>query len=422
MNTQNVSQIIEQLSSAKGEEKRQLLLELCEFRCKEADEYFTNNCKRPMLHYLCFSRCDAASDFTAELLEKALNKLIITGNQCSAEMSEEMFAALCLTAFKQSEKMVEVLRKAGTHYGRLRLMELDMRALINSQSLPPYIRKTANKAFSYCCETNLFRLLNDLLICTAARSGGEFNVAIKELHREFPQAYGCAAFFVYFTEDNSAAFERFGDASHLIEILNTMTGTYFSPETGDYRQSVPTWFYGLKQQIFDKRLALGKPLDIRWVELLTSFEDKQLGRFLGSDNPWTIHRHFDAILLNITDPKRADISGIITRYCANSAAKWGGMEALEGLRRLGFDDYPGLVKTLCENICAGISRYYAFYNIFACIDLPRAEKLSLLQEAEEFLREKEHSELLRNQREEFFREVELFRLNKKGFFKNKVTL
>lgn len=75
MSSRKASEIIDQLNSAKGEEKRQLLLELCEFRCREADEFFIRNCKRPMLPYLCFSRCDAASDFASELLEKALNKL-----------------------------------------------------------------------------------------------------------------------------------------------------------------------------------------------------------------------------------------------------------------------------------------------------------------------------------------------------------
>lgn len=421
-----ISQLLKEIELAKGTEKQKLLLELCDYRCYEADEFFSKKLSvtnRAMLPYFCFSRSDAVSDFAADLLNSAVNKIIISGNQCSAEMSEELFTALNFAAFKQSDKLVDVLRKIGHYYDRIKRMTLDVRALMFGQSLLPYLRKTANAAWKNCCERNFIRLLNDLLICTAVRSDFEFADTIKALHREYPEAYSCAAFFVYFKEDNSGAFDRFGNISCLTAILNTMSGTYYNFEMQAYCQTTPIWFYGVKQSIYHKTLTLGRMLDTRWIDLLANRTNEALlGDYYGNRNPLTIYRLFDRLMIKLVNPHSGESSKILCGYFTRSAAYYGRVEAFQALNILGYTDYDKLLADICANICCEKNNYYSIYNAFALMELPRNKKLELLEITENYLRKNDFGEKLKNQREEFFREAELYRQNKKGRFKNKIAL
>ena len=416
------NEIISGIKQTKGDEKRKLLLELCEYRTAEADEFFSEKLgisNKNMMPYYCYSRCDAVSDFAAELLDGIVDKLVIAACQYSTELSGEAFIALSLSAFKQSEKLVAVLRKIGENYPKIKSMEI---AFLKPDYIP-FFRRLANEAYAHCCESNFIRLLNDLLILTVVRSGFEFAETVKKLYGDYPQAYGCAAFFVYFVEDNSAAFERFGKPECITEILNTMNGTQYNDDEGCFRQWLPYWFYGTSLKIWGGSVTLSKLLDIRWIRLLCNeFTFEQLSRHYGVDYARGIYRKFDGMMINLIVPDDEENNALLTEHFVKSAASGGIMDSFRALEKLGFSDYGKLVDEICVNICTSRANYYALYNAFAAMKLGKPEKLALLDKAEKFLLANDDREKFKNQRAEFSKEIMLYRDGKKGRFKSKITL
>lgn len=415
-------EIINKIKQSKGNEKRRLLLELCEYRTAEADEFFSEKLgisNKNMMPYYCFSRCDAVSDFAAELLDSVVDKLIAADSQYSAELSGEAFIALSLSAFKQSDKLIAVLRKIGESYPKIKSMEI---AFLDPDYIPFFFR-LATEAYAHLCESNFIRLLNDLLILTIVRSGFEFTETVKRLYDDYPQAYGCAAFFAYFVEDNSAAFERFGKPEFITEILNTMNGTAYIADEGCFRQWLPYWFYGTTLKIWGNPVTLSKPLDIRWIKLLCNeFTLEQLSGHYGVDYARGIYRKFDGMMINLIVPGNEENNALLTEHFVRSAASGGIMDSFRALETLGFTDYERLVDDICANICASVANYYALYNAFAAMKLGKSEKLALLGRAEKFLLANDNREKFKNQRDEFSKEIMLYRDGKKGRFKSKITL
>lgn len=415
-------EIINGIKQSKGDEKRKLLLELCEYRTAEADEFFSEKLgisNKNMMPYYCYSRCDAVSDFAAEQLDSVVDKLVAADLQYSAELSGEAFIALSLSAFKQSEKLVSALRKIGENYPKIKSMEI---AFLDPDYIP-FFRRLATEAYAHCCESNFIRLLNDLLILTIVRSGFEFTETVKRLYDDYPQAYGCAAFFVYFVEDNSAAFERFGKPEFITEILNTMNGTAYIADEGCFRQWLPYWFYGTTLKIWGGSVTLSKPLDIRWIKLLCNeFTLEQLSGHYGVDYARGVYRKFDAMMINLIVPGDEENNALLTEHFVRSAASGGIMDSFRALETLGFNNYEKLVDDICVNICASRANYYALYNAFAVMKLGKAEKLALLDKAEKFLLANDNREKFKNQRAEFSKEIMLYRDGKNGRFKSKITL
>lgn len=415
-------EIINGIKQSKGDEKRKLLLELCEHRTAEADEFFSEKLSisnKNMMPYYCYSRCDAVSDFAAELLDGVVDKLIAADCQYSTALSGEAFITLALSAFKQSEKLVGVLRKIGENYPKIKSMTI---AFLEPDYIP-FFRRLANKAYAHCCESNFIRLLNDLLILTTVRSGFEFADTVKRLYADYPQVYGCAAFFAYFTEDNSAAFGRFGKPENITEILNTMNGTQYSADDNCFRQWLPYWFYSTALKIWGGSVTLSKPLDIRWIKLLCNeFTPEQLGRHYGVDHARGICRKFDGMMINLIVPGDAENNALLKEHFVKSAASGGAVVSFKALETLGFTDYEKLVGDICVNICASKSNYYALYNAFAVMKLGKTEKLSLLDKAEKFLLANDNREKFKNQRAEFSKEILLYKNGKKGRFNSKITL
>ncbi len=415
------NELINGVKQARGEEKRRMLLELCEYRSAEADEFFSEKLSlsnKNMMPYYCYSRCDAVSDLAAELLDGAVDKIIAADRQYTAGLSGEAFVALSLSAFKQSEKLCAVLRRIGENYLKIKTMEIAFLA----PDYIPFFRRLANEAYAHCCESNFIRLLNDLLILTVARSGFEFAETVKRLYDDFPEAYGCAAFFVYFAEDNSAAFERFGKPGNVTEILNTMNGTQYCAEEGCFRQWLPYWFYGVTNKIWGGSVTLSKPLDIRWIRLLCGFTPEQLGRHYGVEYPRGIYRKFDGMMINLIVPDDPENNALLTEHFARSAARGGAVESFRALALLGFNDYEKLVGDICANICCSKTSYYALYNAFAAMNTGKKEKLALLDKAEKFLLANDDREEFKNQRAEFSKEIALYREGKNGRFKSKITI
>lgn len=416
-----VKELAKKIGQSKGEDKRRLLMKMCEYRTETADAFFSEKlglANKNMMPYYCYSRCDAVSDFAAEQLDGIVDKIISADCQYSAELSGEAFVALSLSAFKQSDKMLAVLRKIGENYAKIKSMEITFLG----HNYIPFFRNLATEAYAHCCESNFIRLLNDLLILTAVRSGFDFSGAVKSLYDDYPQAYGCTAFFVYFTEDNAAAYERFGTSEHITEILNTMNGTFFDKQKNRFYQGLPYWFYGIRQKVWGELLPLNKPLDIRWVRFLCRTSDENLKRYYNTDYLRGVYRKFDSIMINLIIPGDGENNALLREHFKRSAAEGGATVSFKALAELGFDDREALVDNICAHICGGTANYFTLYNAFAIMNIPKAEKLTLLEKAERYLLANEKSAKLKAQREEFSKEIALYRQNKNGRLKNKITV
>lgn len=416
-----VNDLAERVRQSKGEEKRRLLLEMCEYRTQTADKFFSEKLglsNKNMIPYYCFSRCDAVSDLAAGLLSGVVDKMAGADCQYSDELSKETFIALSLSVFKQSDKMLAVLRKIGASYAKIKSMEIKFLG----HDYIPFFRNLATEGYAHCCESNFIRLLNDLLILTVVRSDFEFSGAVKSLYADYPQAYGCAAFFVYFTEDNTAAYELFGTSEHLTAILNTMNGTFFDKQKGQFYQGLPYWFYGVRQKIWGEPLPLDKPLDINWVRFLCRVSNERLKQYYNTDLSRTVYRKFDNILINLIISDDLENNAILREHFKRSAPEGGAPVSFKALAMLDFNDHEELVNDICSRICSGDANYFTLYNAFSIMNIPKADKLALLKKTERYLLANEHDTKLKGQREEFSKEITLYRQNKNGRLKNKITV
>lgn len=399
-------ELMASLPGAKGNEKRELLLCLCDYRSEAADCFWAERLKRPItqyLPYLCFSRSDAASDFAAEKLEHAVNKMLIMKHQLSAEMTEELWYALNLAVFKESDRMLSVLEKVGQHFAEIQNMRLDMRVLLYSETLPPFLRRMANQAHSHSSETNFIRLLNDLLICTLVRSKGAFYPELAALAERYPEAFGYVGFFAEFVKDTSRAYDLYAAPERLGQILFTLTGLEI--REGSYEQYTPVWFYGVKNRVWNKKLSLSQ-FDLRWITYLAwavGYADEKQKRKISE------------ILFHFTGLEK--YRAVLQEYFFQAALEDTTETNLIGFMRCGgYDRAEELIRNICEKICVGKNNYHALFAVFELLDLKKPEKLRLLTEAKDFIESTDHRESWFAQRNHFLHAVTLYRTGKHSEF------
>lgn len=402
---ENEASLIARLPETKGDEKRELLLRLCEFQSQEADAFWSVRMARSVKHYLpylCFSRCDAVSDMAADRLEETVRLLLVPETQYMTEMTEQLWAALALSVFKTSPQMVDVLRLIGENADVLSPMTLDMRALVNSHTLPPFLRRMASLTLAHGCETRFLPLLNDLLICTLVRSEGRFHETICTLASAYPKAYARAGFFAAFVKDTAQAFDTYADPAYLDAVLHTLAGLEIRSETGICELYTPLWFYGVRNAIWQRKYELPRP-DLRWIS------------FLSQTYPYADEaalRTVSAFLFQFTEVEGA-LRDQIQDYFFHTATVDTTETNLVGFMRCGgYDRANELIQGICENICAGRNNYHALFTVFDLLDLKRPEKLRLLAEAREFIESTDHRESWYAQRNHFLHAVKLYQSGK----------
>ena len=400
-----VNDLVKNIKKSKGEEKRQLLTQLCDYRCKEADDFLGTKIsknKRSMLPYYCFSVCDSVSNYAAEMLDTEVNRMIIFSEGYCTLAQEDLFTALCMLCFKQSDKFIEVLRKIGNNYDRVKMIDINFYSLLYSEELMPFIRKFANKLWAASCEKNFIRLLNDILICTYVRSKKSFGVKLRSLYTDYPQAYSHVAFFIMFTENESGVFDEFADANRLSAVLNTFSGTVYSAECKHYIQYIPPWFYGVTLTRYSELLILNHPLDMRWIDYFTyKVTEQQLREYYHTDVSLTVYRHFDGMLINLNDPENKQMAEKLFDYFYYSAIEHGGIEAITALFNMGFQDR---------------AKNYSLYNVLSSIDLPKKEKKLLLDKITDYIEEQNIQLKNKRQIDQLADQIEAFKKGKASMF------
>lgn len=371
----NDVEIIRTLSGTKGDAKRELLLSLCDYRTAAADDFWRAKLRHPLngyLPYFCFSRSDVVSDYAADLLEHVVNRLVIIKNRFSPELTEEAWYALNLAAFKQSSRMLEVLQKIGNYAEILRPMRIDMRTLLSSETLPPFLRRQANLAFAHGCETNFLRLVNDLLICTYVRSNGACHDAINALASAFPEAFGYAGFFAAFVTDPDAAYTAYASPTRLEHVLATLRYLEYSDTSGICHLYCPVWFYGARNRIWHKKYDLPVP-GADWIRYLAR-------AYCFADVPQ--RRILSALLFPFTWME--DLHPELRTYFYHAALEDTSETNLVGMMRCGgYELTESLIRGICGMICKGRNHYHALFAVSELLDLKKAEKIRLLARARE---------------------------------------
>jgi hypothetical protein len=284
-------------------------------------------------------------------------------------------------------------------------MMLDMRCLLYSETLPPFLKRQANLAFAHQCEAGFIRLLNDLLICTYARSKGQFLEPLLSLADEFPEVYGYAGFFALFVNDQQAAFYRYASPARLPLLLGTLAGLEYHEDLGICSQYTPLWFYGVKNRIWQRKFDIPVPIAdwISWLSRAYCFSDEQERKILSG------------YLFQFTWMQSQ--TEHLRDYFFHAAIEDTSEQNLIGLMRCGgYEMTESLIHNICEMICQGRNNYHSLFAVFELLDLKKAEKLRLLSEARSYIESTDHRESWYAQRNQFLHAVTLYQNGKRSAF------
>lgn len=412
--------IIAALKNAKGEDKAQLLYALGSIDDSNANEYYKKLAEKPSryFHYLCYARCEAVSDYAAGILENTVSIMTAFADTGVGPdgFNELMWTALNICAFKSSDRLFVQFERIGQHYEKVRRFQMDMRGLMFSKKINPFLANRASKWYGNCGETDFIFALNDMLICGITRNGDSFAEKISSLADRYPTAYARAGLFADFARDNGIAFDKYGRREFADAVLSVFSGIEFSSSKG-YMLYSPVWFAGNKNKIYHSRIHIGNNIDIRWVEYLVDIakDDEAVyrhfkGRFgivLKSS-----YRHMSRIMLSIFSPETKEQRDLLREYFKMAAKRFSNEEDFSGLELCGEYSFYEIIMGISENICRGNNTYYGLCNAFNGIRQERCEKLFMLDMVEEYIRENDKGD--RNaQRDNFFKEAQLFRERKR---------
>ncbi|MBQ8927972.1 MAG: hypothetical protein IJ055_06835 [Oscillospiraceae bacterium] len=394
--------LIDALPTSRGEQKRELLLQLCEYRSSTADAFWQSRLKVQYLPYLCYSRSDAVSDHAARLLRQCVERLLESPPPYTQAHLEALFHALQLAAFKESPAMVEVLALIGAQYEALHTVEFDLRALLTSETLPPYLRRVGKLMQAHGCRTDFIGLLTELMVCTLLRSES-FRPALTSLAERYPKAYGYPGFFAAHLADSRAALDIYAKPFYLDAALTVLGGLEQRGER--WYQLSPVWFYGAHCRIWSCAAPLGQPFDPGWVD------------FLAKSYTYADARQMQGVsqlLFRFTELEGTN-RVLMQEFFYQAALTDTSEYNLVGLMRCGgYDRCDALIQGICEQICRGRNHYHALFVVFELLDLARPEKRRLLDKARAYIEATDHRESWYAQRNRFLYAADRFESGETG--------
>lgn len=423
--------IIAALEAARGEEKSQLLYALGSIGDDNANEYYKKLLKNPSryLHYLCNAKCEAVSDYGADILENAVNVMtaaaetgIVSDPQKSMTergvkqfdqrfLNELMWTSMNICAFKSSDKLLEQYEVIGKHSEQIRQFHMDIYDLMFSKNISPFLAKRASEWRKNCGENNFIFALNDMLICGITLNGDKFAEKISSLADKYPSVYSRAGLFADFVSNNTLAFEKYGKREFADAVFSLFSGIVFSHSKG-YMLYSPIWYIGNKNKIYHSRTCIGNDIDIRWIRYLIDIAKDEKAVYTHFRSRAGImlkssYRHLSRLMLSVYSPENSEHKELFREYFTMSAKRFSNEEDFEGLELCGEYSFTEIIIGITENICIGNSTYRALYNAFNGISLERSEKLFLLDIVLEYIEKNDRGEN-KAQREAFFKEAQLF--------------
>ena len=430
----STNELIEMIKSAKGNEKKQLLLNLCERNDDIANRYFLDNIdKKNMLPYLCLCRCHSISDYAAQLLDNLIDKLVLLrkrGKLTNDEMYttfDEIFYVINMIMFKQSDKLFEVLERVGEHYEILKSYMMSYYDISFSRSLPAWLKKRAGKCRRNCSESNFIKAINHMLIITMLSSNNIEN-KIRCLSEKYPNAFGLVGLCEMFIRNSSTAFDKYGNDSFSDDILTLFNQLEYCSDKNRYIFHSEPWFSGTENIEYGKEIDILNDIDIRWFEYLTNkIDNKVVIKHFSKNSMFCeiskrlAYRRLDRILLPLINRNDDYMTSMLREYFVHNAVTYTNAEDFYGLELCENYDPAEIIMKITNNICIGINDFQAYYTAFSVIKMRKQEKLKLLDVIIEFLRLHYNDDSNDNCQKysEFIKEAEAYRSNEKSVFNDK---
>lgn len=411
--------------SSFGASKKTAMEELCRFRTSGADRYWSEQVPKPeMLPYIMMCRSDRISDYCAERFEDFIDRSIDGDDYLDMTNAAYFILHVCMN--KESEAMLNACRKAAKNADKLRGLKISWEEsdIITPPRQPDFLYARYLKERECGSEASFFGFLTDMLIITSVNAmdcdgkDETFSAKLRELFEDYPDVFTSAGFYAYFIKDTSMAYDRFeyltADPLTYPEIMWVLDGLEY--ENGTYIQGSPTYFTGKDNDHCHKCFPI-ESLDRRWLYFLakkplsdienSSVKDIYYARgFLGKFSTLLYH------MINKNDAEELEIyrsyfrrSAVLAGNPADFAGlmECGGMEAQEDITLLGLD----IAKKICEG-----RQTYCFRAMLHFCPPDYDLRLNAVKEIAAYLAAYEHSDELREQREDFFRQAELFNSGK----------
>lgn len=422
---------ISRINTSFGAERRKLLKELCRFRTKAADEFWSSRIKdESYLPYIMMCRSEKFSDYAADRLDDFINRLL-NGELSIPDSVNEAYFLFHVCMFKESDKLIEVYRKIARNYKKISAMRINWsnKKSVSPYNQPDFLYKRFLNEYEDNCENTFFNFLTDVLILTAANAvvcDGEhetYTAKLKELYNDYPDVYTSAGFFAYFINDTYEAYDVFGrymidpvDYSKLLWVLDG-----FEYENGVYIQGSPTTFGGSDNEKIHFNLKL-PDIDIRWYEFLacksiSDVENMQIQELSYIRNYLKIFSHRVFNLINHND---AAVMDICSGYFRKAAVISGNPVDFAGLAECGVicseEALESLVMETADLIVKGRQEYNYRIMMHFFKNISRESRGRVLSKAAGFLTENDLSEENAEQRAAFLLQAELYANGQKSVF------
>lgn len=431
------SQLAESAKKSVGSKRDHLLRELCKFKTKAADEFWSGGFSKwdkiNLLPYLMICRSERISDWEAKRLDEYLEEYIANEPQephykdySHAELAGQAYFLLNTCLFKESDRMILVYKKIGKLCRRIRALDISWSSgELAAYGLPRFlVERCRLEEEQSGCESDFMSYLNDILIITAANAimtDGEdetFTEKVRELAEGFPEAYAPAGFFVSFVKDTGMAYDKFYD--HTLDplkypvILWTLMGLRYDKTLREYKIHSPVMFTGAenKKTYF---LVPVRDLDLRWIGFLT-------GKILSDAENVSVRspyytrafcRKFSGLLFDIAEAEDDRIRNACLSYFEKAAVIAGNPADFAGLAEYGnirsYSELEELTVSIAKRVCEGrqICCYHSMIPFFMDKAFSRSDILSALTAAEEYL--KQHGGSGRPTVNRFYEDLELMR-------------
>lgn len=430
--------LIGMIKRSVGKTKHEYLKELCKFRTKSADMYWSERMSREeLLPYIMMSRSETFSDYAAQRLDDLIDRLL-DGEYDRIDASNEAYFLLSACMFKESDKFIEVCRRIGKNHETFRSLNISWRGrVLSPHKLPEFLMKRREaEAENDGGESEFTAALIDLLAVTAAnavKTDGEhetFTPKLRELCEECPELYAPVSFFLHFISDTSEAYDKF--SSYMTDpvmypvLMWVLDGLGYNAKTGKYEQGSPTVYAGPENEKVHFLFDIDS-LDIRWYRFFTEkiLSDAENAAVCDPNYARAFCRRFSSLIYRITIPSDDEIMGLCRAYFGRSAVIAGNPADFAGLVKCGMINTPDELQRLALDIAERISMgkqtycYHVMMSFFGGFD--RSAKLSALNAAAEYLVWHDRSERLESRRREFFKQLELMNAGKPNVFEQPRT-
>ncbi len=402
-----------------GKKRRAMMYELCRFRCRAADEFWSRDLKQAdkikLLPYMMMCRSDVMSDRGAEQLEQfVVDYTEYDDHQMSfsagtgRELAGQAYCLLSACLFKESDKMLHACEKIGQRIGRIRELDIHWTSdELSDMGMPPFLEERCILEEQNGSKTDMIGFLNDILINTAANARmtdgneSEFVAALSRLADNYPEAFAPAGFYADFITDSGNAYDKYeafrSEPLGYTVIMRTLSGLNIGQN--GFEIGAPHIFIGEDNE----RLCLRMPveLDGRWLDFIIDkpFDDLERIKVKSPYYAASFLMKFSRIVYELTSSKDAALLARCRDYFVKSSVIGGNPADFAGLIRSGavkdMEQLTALAVNIAKRICEGrqICCYKAMSRFFLLSSFNREQMLSALSAAEEYLVENGGAEL-----------------------------